>query len=67
MEDVYVNSNYRGKGLGTSLVKKIIEMAKEQGCYKLVATSRHSRERVHKIYESLGFKNFGIEFRMNLE
>jgi len=39
----------------------------EAGCYKLVATSRASRPRVHELYERLGFENYGVEFRMNLK
>lgn len=65
LEDVFVDETLRGQGIGTELVKKIIEEAKNQKCYKLVATSRHSREKVHELYERLGFKNHGLEFRMD--
>lgn len=67
MEDVFVDESLRGQGLGTELVNKIIEEAKKNNCYKLVATSRHSRPKVHALYEKLGFKNYGIEFRMDLK
>ena len=39
--------------------------AKARGCYKLIATSRFERERVHKLYEGLGFERWGLEYRMN--
>jgi GNAT superfamily N-acetyltransferase len=65
LEDVLIDESLRGQGMGTTLVKKVIEEAKNQKCYKLIATSRHSRERVHKLYESLGFKDHGLEFRMD--
>ncbi len=65
MEDVYVAEEMRGRGLGTSLVKRIIELAREKKCYKLVSTSRHSREKVHKLYLKLGFKDQGKEFRID--
>jgi GNAT superfamily N-acetyltransferase len=64
LEDVFINENERGSGIGTKLVKSIIEKARELGCYKLIATSRHSRPKVHALYERLGFKNHGIEFRI---
>jgi GNAT superfamily N-acetyltransferase len=67
MEDVFVDESQRGRGIGTKLVKKIIKLAKEYNCYKIIATSRYEREEVHKLYEKLGFKNFGIEFKMYLE
>jgi GNAT superfamily N-acetyltransferase len=66
LEDVYVNESERGTGLGTTLVKEVIAAAREAGCYKLIATSRASRLKVHELYERLGFENYGLEFRMNL-
>ena len=67
MEDVMVDEAYRGKGLATELIKKLIEAAKESNCYKIVGTSRHGRENVHRLYEKIGFKNFGVEFKMYLD
>lgn len=66
LEDVFVDESLRGSGIGTELINKIIETAKENGCYKIVATSRNERRRVHALYEKFGFKNYGLEFRMNL-
>jgi GNAT superfamily N-acetyltransferase len=67
LEDVYVDENYRGKGIGTELVKRAIELAKNLGCYKIIATSRFERNNVHEWYEKLGFKKWGYEFRMDLK
>jgi len=65
LEDVYVDESQRGNGLGTALVKEVVSAAQEAGCYKLIATSRTSRPKVHELYERLGFKKHGVEFRMN--
>ena len=65
VEDVFVEENYRSRGLGSSLVQELIEEAKRQGCYKLIATSRHGRPAIHRMYERLGFKDHGKEFRMD--
>ena len=65
LEDVFVDESQRGRGTGTKLVQAVIEEAKARGCYKLVATSRHERDKVHELYEKLGFVNYGIEFRIN--
>ena len=64
LEDVYVNENFRRKGICTKLLDEVIEEAKKRGCYKIVATSRYIREEVHELYERLGFKKQGIEFRL---
>jgi GNAT superfamily N-acetyltransferase len=66
MEDVFVAESERGSGLGTALVREVIAAAREAGCYKLIATSRASRPKVHELYERLVFANHGVEFRMNL-
>lgn len=65
LEDVYVDEAQRGGGLGTALVREVIAAAREAGCYKLIATSRASRARVHELYERLGFENYGLEFRLS--
>tara|TARA_Y100000310_G_C20629360_1_gene787733 strand:+ start:543 stop:869 length:327 start_codon:yes stop_codon:yes gene_type:complete len=65
LEDVFVKEEFRGQGLGTEIVKKVLEEAKQR-CYKLLATSRYARENVHKWYQNLGFEDYGKEFRMNL-
>ncbi len=65
MEDLFVAESHRGEGLGSELVRKVIEEARKRGCYKLVCTSRFSREGVHKIYTDLGFKEQGLEFRID--
>lgn len=64
LEDVFVDESLRAQGIGTELTNKVIAEAKAQKCYKLIATSRFEREKVHKLYEKLGFKQHGIEFRM---
>ena len=65
LEDVYVDETQRGQGLGTALVREVVAVAKEAGCYKLIATSRTARPKVHELYERLGFEKHGVEFRMN--
>ncbi len=66
MENVYIEPEYRGKGLGIKLVELLIEEAKKQQCYKIIGTSKHHKTNVHAFYTKLGFKNIGIKFRMDL-
>lgn len=65
LEDVFVKEEYRNKGIGSEIVKKAIEIAKKLNCYKIIATSRFEREKVHEFYEKLGFRKWGIEFRID--
>ena len=64
LEDLFVDETLRGQGIGTELINNVIAEAKNLGCYKLVANSRHEREGVHKMYEKAGFANHGIEFKI---
>lgn len=66
MEDVFVKESLRGKGLGTKLILDIIKEAKKRKCYKLLATSRLNSTKVHKLYQRLGFKKHGLEFRIKI-
>ena len=65
LEDVYVDESVRGSGLGTEIVNAVVAEARDRGCYKLVATSRYARPRVHELYARLGFKDHGKEFRID--
>lgn len=65
MEDLFVEKDYRKMGIATQLINEVIKAARRNGCYKLIATSRHERIGVHKLYEKIGFKNHGVEFRMD--
>lgn len=67
LEDVFVSEDLRGQGIGTELLNEIIKTAKDNKCYKIVATSRYEREKAHRFYEKIGFKNFGVEFKMYLD
>ena len=65
MEDVFVDESLRGQGIGTRIVKELIEKARESGCYKLICTSRYENKKAHELYLKLGFKDCGNEFRIN--
>ncbi|MEM2955065.1 MAG: GNAT family N-acetyltransferase [Candidatus Nanoarchaeia archaeon] len=66
IEDLFVDEDERSHGYGTKIVQEMIKEARRQGCYKIVATSRFSRENVHNFYKKNGFEKYGYEFRLNL-
>jgi GNAT superfamily N-acetyltransferase len=66
LEDLKVEEAFQRNGFGPMIVEKVIETAKAEGCYKLLATSRYSRDHVHRMYEKAGFEKQGHEFRLNL-
>src|SRR3989338_3999229 len=56
LENVFVNEEHRGKGIGTKLLETTIAEAKKQNCYKIICTSRYENSEVHRLYDKLGFK-----------
>jgi ribosomal protein S18 acetylase RimI-like enzyme len=58
IEDVAVDKNHRGKGIGKSLVKKLIEIGKQKNCDKIVL---NTSEKNSKFYEKIGFEKNEIQ------
>lgn len=56
IEDVVVDSAFRGKGLGKLLANNIIDVVNKQGNTTLMLTSRPSRIEANHLYQSLGFE-----------
>lgn len=54
MDDLYVKPGYRGKGLGTLLINKVIEYAKETKCHKLRWQVSSWNKPAIDFYKSLG-------------
>jgi len=65
LENVFVEEKYRGRGIGQRLVEEVANVAKKEGCYKLICTSRHEKPEIHAWYKKLGFKDHGKEFRID--
>ena len=53
IEDVVIDSNYRGKGLGKLIINHLIKFSKTLDCDKIILNSKDSNT---KFYEKLGFK-----------
>ena len=56
LEDVVVNQNYRGHSLGQKIVKEIVQIAREKGCYKIIADCKHN---LLGFYAKNGFEKKG--------
>lgn len=66
IEDIVVDESYRGKGIGGLLMKKVLDVAKQQNIEKIDLTSNPKRG-VSKLYESFGFLKKDTElFRLIL-
>ena len=55
IEDVVVDGNARGKGVGEALNLKALEIANHGGAKTVDLTSRPSREAANRLYQRIGF------------
>lgn len=55
IEDVVVDENARGKGVGKALILTSLKRAEEMGAKSVCLTSRPSRVDANRLYRSLGF------------
>ncbi len=63
IEDVVVRKGYEGRGVGGSLVKTAIELAREAGCYKCVLDCKAE---LVGFYERLGMGEQNVGMRVDL-
>jgi ribosomal protein S18 acetylase RimI-like enzyme len=56
IEDVVVDHDVRGRGIGEALVEEAIRLAAEAGSRTVDLTSRQSREAANRLYEKIGFR-----------
>jgi len=55
IEDVIVDNESRGRGIGEALVRAALEKAREAGARTVDLTSRPSREAANRLYGRVGF------------
>ncbi|MFW5720537.1 MAG: GNAT family N-acetyltransferase [Candidatus Dojkabacteria bacterium] len=63
IEDVSVREGYQGNGIGRQLITRLIAVAKEHGCYKIILGSDQTNK---GFYERLGFREHELHMRMDL-
>lgn len=54
IEDVVVDKEHQGKGIGEKIIKFLLKYAEERGCYKTILDCS---DEVKPFYEKLGFKH----------
>jgi ribosomal protein S18 acetylase RimI-like enzyme len=66
VEQVMVDPDTQGLGLGTAMMEHALAEARAQGCYKLALSSNMKRERAHAFYDKFGFTRHGYSFLVDL-
>ncbi len=62
IEDVVVDKNFQGQKIGEKIMKYLLEIAKNRGCYKTILDCTDD---VKPFYEKLGFKQVASELRFD--
>jgi GNAT superfamily N-acetyltransferase len=64
LEDMVVDPDLRGKGIGASLLRYAVDYAINQGCRRITLLTDHDNEAAHVFYRKHGFtKSDMVVFR----
>jgi len=64
IEDVAVHPSHEGKGVGSAVVKAIVELARQSGCYKVILSCNDQNL---AFYSKLGFHKHDNGMRIDLK
>ena len=63
IEDVAVHPQYRNHGIGKSLIEKLVEVAREEKCYKVVLDCASN---LVSFYQKCCFKSSEVQMRLDI-
>lgn len=66
VDDVVVDGDRRGQGIGREMMRFAIDYCRARGCYKVALSSNVKRTDAHAFYERLGFQKHGYSFLVEL-
>jgi ribosomal protein S18 acetylase RimI-like enzyme len=55
IEDVIVEESARGRGIGETLIRKLLELARQKGANGVALTSNPNRISANRLYQRIGF------------
>jgi GNAT superfamily N-acetyltransferase len=67
IEDVAVDPDWQGHGVGKAMMEHALTICRERGCYKAALSSNLRRKRAHAFYDALGFERHGYSFRVSMQ
>lgn len=67
IEELYVSSEYRGKGVASMIMKSLEEYLKNQGCEYVYLGVFAFNKNAHEMYQHMGYGDKGIEMMKELK
>ena len=65
-EDVAVDPAWQKQGVGKTMMRYVVKLCHEKGCYKLSLSSNLKRGHAHAFYQSLCFQRYASGFSVGL-
>ena len=62
IQELFVKSAYRSKGIGALLVNHVESILKEIGCNNIEVTAQNKRLKTHSFYLNIGFHSSHLKF-----
>jgi GNAT superfamily N-acetyltransferase len=66
LEDLYVDPNIRGKGIGRALMDRVIELAKEKNSKRVYWTTQEFNKTARVLYDSITPVSEFVQYRLPL-
>ena len=66
LEDLFVDKNIRGKGVGRALMEKVIELAKEKKSKRVYWTTQEFNKTARVLYDSITPVSEFVQYRLPL-
>lgn len=67
LEDLFVASAVRGKGLGRALIEDIVSLARERGCSRLYWHTREGNRDARRLYDKFTPADDFVRYRLFLD
>ena len=67
VESVRVAKSFQGQGIGSDMMRWVVDRARVRGGHVVQLTTHKSREDAHRFYERLGFKGTHLGMKLSLK
>jgi len=66
LEDLYVSTEVRGKGVGGALIEKVYDFANDKNCNRVYWVTQEDNRAARSLYDKLAVKTDMLQYRKNL-
>jgi GNAT superfamily N-acetyltransferase len=66
LEDLYVDPDIRGKGVGRALIDAVVERAQRKGSPRVYWTTQNNNSQARILYDSFGYPSEFVQYRIPL-